>query len=515
MSYNLAKSSLTFSFMTLLSRVLGFVRDMVAAFIFGAGPGYDAFVLSFRIPNLLRRLFAEGAFSQAFVPVLSEYQATRGEGEVKDFINHVSGNLASVLLVVTVVGILTAPWIIYGFAPGFVLGGERQVLAIEMLRLTFPYIFFISLTAFAGSILNTHQKFAASAFTPVLLNISLIVASCFIAPHMQCPELALAWGVLIAGVVQLGFQVPFLIKINALPRPQINWRDPAVRRVLILMPPAIFGAAISQITLLVDSWFASFLVIGSISWLYYADRLMEFPLGIIGVGLATVILPSLSKYHAKGDREQFNNTLDWGLRCVLLIGIPAALGLFMLAGPLIATLFYSGKFIGKDVVMTQQCLMAYALAVIGIMVAKIFSSAFYATQNIKTPVKISMGILVVNVTLNASLINLYAHVGLALATSITAVINALCLGYKWHAMHKLNFSDGWYHFVGQLFVANLGMFLFLYALRYDLNVWLNWQRSYRVIMLSGLVTGGGLIYVSILLLTGVRPRQFVLRAATV
>ncbi len=500
--------------MTLLSRVLGFVRDIVAAFIFGAGPGYDAFVLSFRIPNLLRRLFAEGAFSQAFVPVLSEYQANREEGEVKDFINHVSGNLASVLLIVTVVGILTAPWIIYGFAPGFVAGGERQVLAIDMLRLTFPYIFFISLTAFAGSILNTHHKFAAPAFTPVLLNISLIAASCFIAPHMHRPEIALAWGVLIAGIVQLVFQVPFLLKINALPRPQINWRDPAVRRVLILMPPAIFGAAISQITLLVDSWFASFLVVGSISWLYYADRLMEFPLGIIGVGLATVILPSLAKYHAKGDKEQFNNTLDWGLRCVLLVGVPAALGLFMLAGPLIATMFCSGKFVANDVAMTQQCLMAYALAVIGIMVAKIFSSAFYATQNIKTPVKISMGILVVNIALNASLINIFAHVGLALATSITAAINAICLGYKWHSMHKFSFKSSWYRFAGQLLVANLGMFLFLYAVQHDLETWLSWQRSYRVLVLTGSVVGGGLVYTALLLLAGIRPRHFVMQVAT-
>ncbi len=242
-----------------------------------------------------------------------------------------------------------------------------------MLRLTFPYIFFISLTALAGSLLNTYSKFGVPAFTPVLLNISLIIATCLLAPHMHNPEMALAWGVLLAGIVQLLFQIPFLYKMGILPKPKINWRDPAVRKVLLLMPPALFGAAIYQITLLVDSLFASFLPAGSISWLYYADRLMEFPLGMIGVGLTTVILPSLSRQFSRGETKNFTKTLDWGLRCVFLIGVPAMIGLFVLAGPLITTLFQSGKFNANDVVMTSQCLMAYALAVLGIMLAKIFS----------------------------------------------------------------------------------------------------------------------------------------------
>lgn len=512
MSNNLAKSSFIFSVMTFLSRILGFVRDVVAAYIFGAGPGYDAFVLSFRIPNLLRRLFAEGAFSQAFVPVLSEYQATRSEAEVKKFINNISGNLASILLIVTVVGIFAAPAIIYLFAPGFAAGSERQILATDMLRVTFPYIFFISLTALAGSILNTNSKFAVPAFTPALLNVSLIFASCVIAPRLQRPEMALAWGVFLAGVVQLLFQVPFLMKAGVLPRPQINWRDPAVRRVLILMPPAIFGAAISQITLLIDSLFASFLIAGSISWLYYADRLMEFPLGIIGVGLATVILPSLAKYHAKGDMQQFAKTLDWGVRCVLLIGAPAMFGLFFLAGPLTATLFYSGKFTSQDVIMTQQCLMGYALAVLGIMLAKMFSSAFYATQNIKTPVRISVFILFVNITLNATLIHLYAHVGLALATSITSILNATILALSWRKLHGFNFQPGWEKFLGQLVLANVGMVAFLYAMRGDLTQWLNWGHGYRAVALMGVIMTGGLIYSGILLMAGMRPRQFSLQA---
>ncbi len=512
MNTNLAKSSIIFSCATFLSRILGFVRDVVAAFVFGASPGYDAFVLSFRIPNLMRRLFAEGAFSQAFVPVLSEYQANKSPDEIKTFVNHITGNLAMVLMLVTIIGIIAAPLFIYLFAPGFDPSGPRHVLATAMLRLTFPYIFFISLTALAGSLLNTHGKFGIPAFTPVLLNVSMIFASCCIAPYMQNPEMALAWGVLLAGIAQLLFQIPFLYRLGVMPRPSINWRDPAVRKVLWLMPPAIFGAAISQITLLVDSLFASFLVAGSISWLYYADRLMEFPLGIIGVGLATVILPSLSRLHAKGDRQEFARTLDWSVRCVLLIGVPAMLGLFLLAEPLVATLFHSSKFTANDVLMTSQCLMAYALAVLGIMLAKIFSSAFYATQNIKTPVRISILILVVNVLLNALLIRHFAHVGLALATSLTSILNAGLLYMLWCRKHNFSFMPGWNLFMIRITVASLGMFVLLWFTHADLDTWLSWSRLQRSLNLSMLVAGGGLIYAGILLSLGVRPREFVLRA---
>jgi putative peptidoglycan lipid II flippase len=499
--------------MTFLSRILGFVRDVVAAFIFGASPGYDAFVLSFRIPNLLRRLSAEGAFSQAFVPVLTECQTNKSPEEVKAFVNHITGNLALILAIVTVVGIICAPLFIYLFAPGFESTGSRHDLATSMLRITFPYIFFISLTALAGSLLNTHGKFAVPAFTPVFLNISLIAASCFLAPHMAHPEMALAWGVFVAGIVQLAFQIPFLLKMGIMPRPKIDWSDPAVRRVLYLMPPAVFGAAISQITLLVDSLFASFLVSGSISWLYYADRLMEFPLGIIGVGLATVILPSLSRQHASGSKQAMAQTLDWSVRCVLLIGLPAMLGLFMLAGPLVATLFQSGKFTDHDVLMTQQCLMAYALAVLGIMLAKIFSSAFYATQNIKTPVRISAGILVFNVLLNATLIHQFAHIGLAMATSITSVLNALLLYKKWQSMHAFRFQAGWNLFLARVTLASVCLVAFLWLLSPGVDTWLEWGRMQRVMSLVPLVVGGALIYSGVLLLAGVRPRQFAMRVA--
>ncbi len=511
MSNNLAKSSITFSLMTFLSRVLGFVRDVVAAFIFGASPGYDAFVLSFQIPNLLRRFFAEGAFSQAFVPVLSEYQSTKSLEEIKTFVNHVSGNLTLILSLVTVIGIICAPFLIYLFAPGFDPNGPRHILASAMLRLTFPYVFFISLTALAGSLLNTHDKFAVPAFTPVFLNICLIMASCILAPYMRNPEMALAWGVLLAGVVQLLFQIPFLLKLGILPKPQINWSDPAVRKVLYLMAPAIFGAAISQITILIGSLFASFLVAGSISWLYYADRLMEFPLGIVGVGLATVILPTLARQHAVGAKQEFDKTLDWGVRCVMLIGVPAMLGLFLLAGPLIATLFQSGKFTDYDVLMTTQCLMGYALAVIGIMLAKIFSSAFYAMQNIKTPVRISVFILFFNIILNALLIHNFAHTGLALATSFTSILNAGLLYRKWRVTHGFRFQNGWNLFMLRIACASTGMIIFLWFMSPNLDTWLVWERLQRITNLTLLIIGGSLLYSAILLTLGVRPKQFALR----
>lgn len=512
MSNNLARSSATFSFMTFLSRVLGFVRDVVAAFIFGASPGYDAFILAFQIPNLLRRFFAEGAFSQAFVPVLSEYQATKSPAEVKIFVNHVSGNLALILSIVTVLGIISAPFIIYLLAPGFDPSGPRHVLAASMLRLTFPYVFFISLTALAGGLLNTNGKFAVPAFTPVFLNICLIMVSCCLAPYMSNPEMALAWGVLLAGVVQLLFQVPFLLKLGILPKPQINWSDPAVRKVLYLMAPAIFGAAISQITILVGSLFASFLVAGSISWLYYADRLMEFPLGIVGVGLATVILPTLARQHAVGAKQEFAKTLDWGVRCVVIIGMPAMLGLFILAGPLIATLFQSGKFTDYDVLMTTQCLMGYAFAVMGIMLAKIFSSAFYATQNIKTPVKISVFILFFNIILNILLIRSFAHVGLALVTSITSLLNAGLLYKKWRLLYGFRFQYGWNLFMLRVAIASIAMIVFLWLLSPELGTWLAWERLQRITNLALLVFGGGILYSGVLLTLGVRPRQFALRS---
>ncbi|MEQ1790142.1 MAG: murein biosynthesis integral membrane protein MurJ, partial [Rickettsiales bacterium] len=323
MSKSLVKSTSVVIAMTMISRVFGFVRDMVTGYVFGAAAQFDAFSVAFRIPNFMRRLFAEGSFSQAFVPVLAEYQKQKDEGEIARFINAMSGTLAITLLGVTVLGMVGAPWIVRLFAPGFAATGERFDLAVTMLRINFPYLMLISLTAFSGAILNTYSRFWVAAFTPVFLNIVMIVAALWLSPHFMKPIIGLAWGVLIAGVIQLLFQWPFLRNLHLLPRPTINFRDPGVTRVLKQMVPALFGVSVGQLNLLVDSIFASLLVVGSVSWLYFSDRLMEFPLGVFGVAISTVILPHLSRHHASQSEESFSLTLDWALRAVLLVGVPA------------------------------------------------------------------------------------------------------------------------------------------------------------------------------------------------
>jgi putative peptidoglycan lipid II flippase len=346
MSKQLLKSTAITSGMTFISRILGLAREIVTAYYFGASAGYDAFVVAFKIPNFMRRLFAEGAFSQAFVPILSEYKTKTSHEEVQHFVNKVSGALSLVLLAVTLIGFIGAPLLVMVFAPGFATTdlGIRLDMATDMLRITFPYLLLISLTAFAGGILNSFGKFAAAAFTPVFLNIAMIAAVLALAPFLESPVMSLAWGVLIGGIIQLAFQYPFLKKINLVPRFELCWKDPGVRRILLLMVPALLGVSINQLNLMLSSIFASFLPVGSVSWMYYAERLMEFPLGGVGVALATVVLPRLSRHHAKAEDTDFSGTLDWGIRWVMLVGLPAALGLALLAGPLLVTLFQSGKF---------------------------------------------------------------------------------------------------------------------------------------------------------------------------
>ena len=511
MQQKLIRSSLIFSVMTFLSRILGFVRDMVAAYIFGAGPQYDAFLLAFRIPNLMRRLFAEGAFSQAFVPVLSAYKVQRTHVEIRQFIGRVAGCLGLVVFLVSVLGMIGAPWIIKLFAPGFQQGTNKILLAIEMLRITFPYIFFISLTALVGGILNAYGRFGAAAVTPIFLNISMIVASVCLTKFFVVPEKALAWGVCAGGVIQFGFLIGFLKHDNLLVMPHIYWRDPGVRRILALMVPAVFGASINQINILVDTLFASFLPNGSISWLYYADRLMEFPLGIFGVGFATVILPSLSRLHAAQQQAEFSKTLDSGIRAVLLVGVPAMLGLYLLAGPLLATLFQSGRFLASDVIMSSKSLMAYALAVVGIMLSKMLSSAFYACHDIKTPVRISAVILVLNIVLISVFIGPLAHAGLALATSLSSLINA---GILWLLLIKKGLYKpqfGWLVFLGRLFVANSAFCAGLKLCVPDLSVWLTWSNLQRVYWLLPIIIVSMMVYIVVLLISGFRWQDFVWR----
>ena len=339
MSKALLKSTGIVSAMTSLSRVSGFIRDMLYAQLFGAGAGTDAFFVAFRIPNFLRRLFAEGAFSQAFVPVFSEYQTQHQQAELRELVDQVTGTLGAILLLITALGVLAAPLLILLFAPGFSSDAGKYQLTVDMLRITFPYLLFISLTALAGGVLNSCGRFAIPAVTPVLLNLTMIAAALWLAPHMEKPVMGLAWGVFIAGVVQLGFQIPFLRQIKLLPRPRWGWASAGVQQVLKLMLPAVFGSSVAQVNLLIDTLLASFLVSGSVSWLYYSDRLVEFPLGIFGVALGTVILPKLSRHHASAETAHFSQTLDWALRWALLIGVPATVALVILAGPMLAALF--------------------------------------------------------------------------------------------------------------------------------------------------------------------------------
>ncbi|MDX5298372.1 MAG: murein biosynthesis integral membrane protein MurJ, partial [Gammaproteobacteria bacterium] len=359
--------------MTLLSRVLGLIRDMVIARYFGAGAGADAFFVAFKIPNFLRRLFAEGAFSQAFVPVLSEYRQRQSLSDVKRLVDAVAGVLGMVLLVITLLAMLGAPALTAVFAPGFYGDDGRFELASDMLRITFPYLFLISLTAFAGAILNSYDRFAVPAFTPVLLNLAMIGAAIFLAPRMDTPVMALAWGVLLAGLLQLFFQLPFLLRLGLLPRPRLDYGHDGVKRILRLMTPALFGVSVSQINLLLDTVLASFLQTGSVSWLYYSDRLAELPLGVFGIAIATVILPSLSRKHADQAPERFAATMDWAVRMVLLIGLPAMLALGVLAEPLLATLFHYGAVTERDILMSTQSLRAYAAGLLAFMLVKVLA----------------------------------------------------------------------------------------------------------------------------------------------
>ncbi len=505
---SLFKSIATVGGNTLLSRILGFVRDLVLARVFGADAGTDAFFVAFKIPNFMRRLFAEGAFSMAFVPVLAEYKEKRGQVELKRFVDDVAGTLGMVLLLVTAVGVLGAPWVIMLFAPGFIDEPERLEMAADMLRLTFPYLLLISLTAFAGGILNTFQKFGVPAFTPVLLNISLISCALWLSPMFEQPIMALAWGVLLAGILQLLFQLPFLGHLGLLPRPRFAPKDEGVRRILKLMVPALFGVSVTQINLLLDTLIASFLTAGSISWLYYSDRLMEFPLGILGVALGTVILPNLSKVHARQDGEAFSNTLDWALRWVLLFGLPSAVGLLLLAGPMMATLFYSDSFDAEDVTKATYSLWAYSMGLLAFMSIKVLAPGYYSRQDMKTPVRIAVIAMVTNMVLNIALMFPLAHAGLALATTLSAGLNA---GLLLHGLRKEGVyrpSAGWLLLILRGGLASTAMGLLLWYGAGDLSAWFQAGTLERVGRLVMWILLGGGLYFLILALLGIRPRHF-------
>lgn len=513
MSRKLFKSTAITGGMTFLSRVSGLVRDMVFASLVGAGAtgAADAFYVAFRIPNFLRRIFGEGALSQAFVPVFSQYRARADDRETRDFIDHMTGVLGVVLFGVTAAGVVAAPILVTILAPGFLDDPEKYSLTVQMLRITFPYLLFISLAALAGGILNTYGKFGAAAFTPVLLNASLIGAAVWLAPGLDRPVVGLAWGVFIGGLAQLLFQLPFLRRIGLLPRPRVRLAHEGVRRVGKLMLPAIFGVSVAQINLLVNTLLASFLVTGSVSWLYYSDRLMEFPLGVFGIALATVILPGLSRRHAAEAPEAFSHLLDWALRWTFVIGIPASLGLMVLAGPLLTTLFHHGAFDERDVTMSAHALIAFAAGLVGFILVKVLAPGFYARQDTQTPVRVGMIAIGANIILSLSLVYPLAHVGLALAVSIAAFLNAALLFRILRQKNIYQPLAGWGRFMARVSIAAAAMVAILWFGAGDPTSWLRADTLERILRLCFWIGIGVVTYGGVLVALGLRFGQLRLK----
>ncbi|RJS95355.1 murein biosynthesis integral membrane protein MurJ [Salinisphaera sp. Q1T1-3] len=512
MASSLARSTGVVGAMTFISRILGFGRDVVLAVMFGAGPAMDAFLVAFKIPNFLRRLFAEGAFAQSFVPVLSATRDQESGDDVKNLVAVVSGTLGLILLAMTIIGVVAAPLLIYLFAPGFAENQSQFDLAASLLRLTFPYLFFISLTALAGGILNTYGRFAIPAVTPVLLNICMIGAAVLIAPMLSEPTFGLAIGVFVAGLVQLLFQLPFLIRLDRLPRPRWGWADAKVRRILKLMLPIMFGSSIAQIMLLLDTIVASFLASGSVSWLYYADRLMEFPLGVFSVAIATVILPSLSARHASRSTAEFSATLDWALKLLMVMGLPAMVGLYVMAGPLVTTLFNYRSFAEHDVLMSQYALMAYALGFMGFSIVKVLVTGFYSREDSKTPVRCGVISMISAMAMNLIFVGVFIwqdwpapHAGLALAGSLGAFVNAGLLYRYLRASGAYQPGSGWGLLWLRTGLGCLAMALVLHFGAAALDVWMARDALMRVAWLACWIGSGMLVYFGILALLGMRP----------
>lgn len=508
---NLLKALATVSGMTLLSRISGFVRDVLQAQVFGAGPLMDTFVVASRLPNLLRRMFAEGAFSQAFVPVLAEYKTKEGEDATRILIDKVATTLALVLVVITVIGMVAAPLLIYATAAGFSADQGKFELSVMLLRICFPYILFVSLVSMAAGILNTFGKVGAPAFTPFFLNLSYIIFTLLAVPFFDPPIIALAWALFFGGVMQLAFQIPFLMRIKALPKWNLDFRDPGVQRIFKLMIPAMLGVSVTQVSLVINTQYQSFMEEGSISWLYFADRLMEFPSALLGVALGTILLPGLAKRFAEADHSEYSRLLDWGLRLTFLLALPAALGLAMLATPIITTLFQGGQFSPEDVLRTREALVAYAVGLTGIILVKILAPGFYARQNIKTPVKIALIALVAVQSMN--LLFLFwpfklGHAGLALAIGLGACLNAWLLfrGIRKHDIYHP--EPGWVRFFLKLLLALTLMGASLWWLSPPTETWLAWSRTVRALGMFGLIGLGAVVYFASLWVLGFRLADF-------
>ncbi|WP_199453252.1 murein biosynthesis integral membrane protein MurJ [Vibrio owensii] len=519
MSKRLLKSGMIVSAMTLISRVLGLVRDVVVANLMGAGASADVFFFANKIPNFLRRLFAEGAFSQAFVPVLTESHAQGDMDKTRELIARAAGTLGVIVSIVTILGVLGSGVVTALFGFGWFLdwmhGGpaaEKFELASVMLKITFPYLWFITFVALSGAILNTLGKFAVSSFTPVFLNVMIILAAWFISPQMSQPEIGLAIGVLLGGLVQFLFQIPFLIKAGVMVKPKWGWRDPGVVKIRTLMIPALFGVSVSQINLLFDTFIASFLQTGSISWLYYSDRLLEFPLGLFGIAIATVILPALSRKHVDAHSEGFAHTMDWGVRMVTLLGIPAMLGLMVLAKPMLMVLFMRGEFSPQDVHQASLSLLAYASGLLNFMLIKVLAPGYYSRQDTKTPVKYGIIAMVTNMVFNAIFAYFYGYVGLAIATALSAFVNMALLYRGLHIAGVYQVTKRTVFFIIRLVIAGAAMVAAILWQLEDMSVWLDWSFAHRSGVLGMLIGLGAVVYLAVVFLLGVRLKD--LKAGT-
>ncbi len=514
MSGKLIRSGLVVSLMTLMSRVLGLARDVVVARLMGDGAAADVFFFANKIPNFLRRLFAEGAFAQAFIPVLTEVHQHDDRQQLREFVAKVSGTLGAIVFVVSLLGVIASPVLAALFGTGWFLswwqgepGGEKFELASAMLKITFPYLAFISLTGLAGAILNTLNKFAVAAFTPVLLNVCIILFAVLLAPDMAQPAFALAWGVFVGGIVQLGFQLPFLYRAGLLVKPKWGWQDPNVVKVRTLMIPALFGVSVGQINLLFDTFIASFLMTGSISWLYYSDRLLEFPLGLFGIAIATVILPTLSRNHVAKDPHAFSDNMDWAVRMVCVLGVPAAVGLGTMAEPILTVIFQRGAFTAETARMASYSLTAYSFGLLSFMLVKVLAPGFYSRQDTKTPVKFGIWCMVANMVFNLIFAIPYGYIGLAIATSLSATLNAGLLYFTLHRQQVFRMSSDTVWFLLRVLVACVAMAaVILYRARgdafYALSLLAQIEHVATTIILAVAVFGCGLV------LTGARPRHF-------
>lgn len=506
------RSTFIFSAMTMLSRVMGLIRDVVLLNVFGASKDFDTFVVAFKIPNFFRRLFAEGAFSQAFIPVLSEYKTNKLHSEVQILISRVFGSLLLIMSLLTIIAMVVAPAIIYIYASGFSHDTAKFALTVEMFRLTVPYLLFMSLTAFAGSILNSYGSFATPSFAPVLLNLSMIVGAVFLTPYFDPSVKVLGWSVIVAGLLQFAIQLPELWRKKLLIPPKVDFKHEGVRRILKLMLPALFGVSVTQINLLLNTIWASYMQDGSVSWLYGAERMTELPLGLIGVAIGTVILPSLSARHAEQDSAKFKAMLDWGTKVIVVVGIPASIALFMLANPIITTLFQRGQFGQFDTEMTALALQCMSGGVIAFMLIKVFAPGFYAQQDTKTPVKVGLIAVVVNAVMNVCFIGLFKYMGwqaehmaLALSSTGSALVNAGLLYFYLHRRGIYRFEKHWLKLIVQFLFANVVMAgVLYYCSQYFQN---NANEITRVGELVALILLGAGVYAIALLATGFRPRH--------